>query len=591
MTNIIGPDVSFYQDDDLTPQGINFIKMREQTEFVKVRAGQGGFRDPDFGLNWVKAKDGGLLRASYWFYDSRYTPESQAERWITGHGGDLGELPLWADFEENYNGPFEGWRNWKKFLEEVRRLAPTHEIGIYSAFFYWDDNAPPSGSADREWFHQFPLWIASYRSDAPVVPAPWSPDEWLFWQFETNEGNALGPLYGVESRGIDRNYFNGDSAAFHARFGGAPTPLPPPPDPAITTTHDGVQVAIVQRFGCKCVIHRFDLSKVRILVTPGPFQTVGAAVAKYGAQGGFNGGGWPDEYTPGQSSNEVWVSDGRILQSTAVDNRGYINVTKQPSAYPLVEIRENDALSPVLWNAWGFDRILGKNGQFNTDIGDRTTKDARTGAGITAADNLIILSAEGNDREKRGLSFPEMWSVLSEFGAVIAGNNDGGSSTTAINLALGSGNLVTMGEVYEQSFVKNQVLFFAEGGGSPDPTPPPPPPDGGNMDIYILITAARPRTVASLSTNDTDPNVPAGTSFSSDTVVQDVKDLSGPKMVKIMSAGTWFNKWVPFGMYDGKEYARLEGATIPPPPPSGDEYMILHRTDGSETRFIPDPNG
>lgn len=51
MANIIGTDVSFYQDDPQTPQGINFPKMRQAAEFVIVRAGQNLWVDPDFKLN------------------------------------------------------------------------------------------------------------------------------------------------------------------------------------------------------------------------------------------------------------------------------------------------------------------------------------------------------------------------------------------------------------------------------------------------------------------------------------------------------------------------------------------------------------
>ena len=40
MTNVLGPDVSFYQDDPQTPQGIDFIKMRAHVGYVIIRAGQ-----------------------------------------------------------------------------------------------------------------------------------------------------------------------------------------------------------------------------------------------------------------------------------------------------------------------------------------------------------------------------------------------------------------------------------------------------------------------------------------------------------------------------------------------------------------------
>ena len=39
MENVIGPDVSFYQDDPQTPQGIDFPKMRFTAGFAIIRQG------------------------------------------------------------------------------------------------------------------------------------------------------------------------------------------------------------------------------------------------------------------------------------------------------------------------------------------------------------------------------------------------------------------------------------------------------------------------------------------------------------------------------------------------------------------------
>ena len=58
-----------------------------------------------------------------------------------------------------------------------------------------------------------------------MVPKPWAKTEWLLWQF-TDNGD--GKIYGVESKNIDLNYFNGDIAAFRP-IGTQDTPLPPPP--------------------------------------------------------------------------------------------------------------------------------------------------------------------------------------------------------------------------------------------------------------------------------------------------------------------------------------------------------------------------
>ena len=225
MANAIGPDVSFYQDEEDTPEGIDFHKMRERADFVIIRAGQNQWIDPDFRTNWKAAKEAGLPRGSYWFYDSRVEPQRQAELWRDALEGDLGELPLCADFEESYGGPYAGWRKWYGFLEYLKDLMPGKEIILYTGYYYWLENAPDANrqASSLEYFHQYPLWIARYNATEPLVPAPWKKDEWMLWQYtETGDGKG----FGVESRGIDLNYFNGDAAAFRARFNISDEPPP-----------------------------------------------------------------------------------------------------------------------------------------------------------------------------------------------------------------------------------------------------------------------------------------------------------------------------------------------------------------------------
>ncbi len=229
MANIIGTDVSFYQDDPQTPQGIDFLKMRQNAEFVIIRAGQNLWADRDFKVNWREAKRVGLPRGSYWFYDSRIDPKKQADLWVSLFSGDLGELPLWADFEDNYGGAFKGWRHWYNFIERLKELLPGKEIGIYTAYYYWVENTTsigiPTGSLN--YFKQYPLWVANYGVTKPLVPKPW--DDWTLWQF-TDNGD--GTIYGVESKNIDLNYFNGNLEAFRARFNVSETPIPDPQPPS-----------------------------------------------------------------------------------------------------------------------------------------------------------------------------------------------------------------------------------------------------------------------------------------------------------------------------------------------------------------------
>jgi len=231
MANVIGPDVSFYEDDPETPQGIDYVKMRASAGYVIIRAGQNIWVDSDFKLNWREAKLAGIPRGAYWFYDSRTEPKRQAELWVEQFAGDFGELPLFADFEETYKGQYSGWRSWYTFLERVKQLVNGKEIAIYTAYYYWRDNAPNATlqASSLEYFHQYPLWIASYETAVPLIPKPWAAGEWLFWQYsESGDGR----LFGAESNSIDVNYFNGDLAALKARFKLSDTPPPPPnPDP------------------------------------------------------------------------------------------------------------------------------------------------------------------------------------------------------------------------------------------------------------------------------------------------------------------------------------------------------------------------
>lgn len=514
MSNVLGIDCSFYQDDNDTPQQIDFNKMKSNgASFVIIRAGQNTWVDPDFAYNWKKAKEAGLARGSYWFYDSRAKPEIQAELYYSQFKGDFGELPLFADFEESYGGVYKGVANWKIFTNKLKSLliGTTAIVGIYTAYYYWLDN---TSQASSEYFKDFPLWIAQYSSSPSLVPYPWTKDNWMFWQF-TEKGDGL--AFGAESLNIDVNYFNGDITKFNQTFKLGET-LPP----IINTDkhynpYNGVDVYEIERYDSKCIVHIIDPTKARIFVTPGQFQTVSGALNKYGAQISVNGGGWPVDQSI-YRSNEIWASDGKIIQSTAKDNRGYINVNKKN----ILSISENSKLLPDLYNAWGFDRILGKDGIFNSQIKELTTKDARTGSGITADNKLVILSCEGNDYYNKGLTFPEMWEVLKEFGSVIAGNNDGGSSSAVINKALSDTSLIKPSEGNEANVI-NHVLIF----GNPITTEN----NGGKMFFKVNVTANKRKTPSMYETV-TAPGFPAGTIIETTGTIKDTNPNSNAIFVK-----------------------------------------------------------
>jgi GH25 family lysozyme M1 (1,4-beta-N-acetylmuramidase) len=233
MSKVIGPDVSFYQNSPTTPQGIDFVEMNQEADFVIIRAGQNTWTDPDFAYNYKAAKAAGLPRGSYWFYDSRSTPISQAKLFTSLLADDPPECGAWLDLEESYGGPYYGWSNWILCLDYLRLTLP--RVGIYTGWGYWSgyrngvvkvpgkDIYQPRMTADAlTYFKSFELWIANYGVSFPNVPLPWT--SYVFWQY-TASGN--GALYGVESKEIDLNEFFADYATFRNYFDLPPVVQPP----------------------------------------------------------------------------------------------------------------------------------------------------------------------------------------------------------------------------------------------------------------------------------------------------------------------------------------------------------------------------
>lgn len=209
------PDVSYYQyrfrDATLkeVTEFIDFRVMREHSPAVIIRAGQNLWEDICFDISWKAAKEAGLHRGSYWFYDSRADPKRQAEKWVDVLGNDAGELELWMDYEDHYGGQYGKLIDLYDFAERLRNLLPHKQLGVYTGYYYWLEHLSPAES----YFSQYPLWIAAYGVPAPRIPPTWQ--DWLMWQYTDN---GQGSLYGAKSGNIDLNYRKGEIV------GNSPTP-------------------------------------------------------------------------------------------------------------------------------------------------------------------------------------------------------------------------------------------------------------------------------------------------------------------------------------------------------------------------------
>jgi GH25 family lysozyme M1 (1,4-beta-N-acetylmuramidase) len=229
-TGIFGFDISTWQDAPGIPGVIDFQKMRDYGgRFVIIKAGQGNWKDPDFDVSWKNAK-GILPRATYFYYDNRYPPKEQAEKYFEIIKGDL-EGMCWLDLEDRQVGIYSGWRGWYDFIVALKEIYPGVQIGIYSNFFYIVEMFSFATREQREYFGKYPLWLANYGADPfkpdysrVLIPLPWL--EYLILQSGTP---AIGLEVGVESHDIDYNQFNGDAAKFEKFFGAPPIVEPGEP--------------------------------------------------------------------------------------------------------------------------------------------------------------------------------------------------------------------------------------------------------------------------------------------------------------------------------------------------------------------------
>lgn len=208
MTRALGFDISFYQDSNYTPQKVNFQKMREfGADFVIMRAGQNTWTDEDF-VDYANAsaKVDGLLRGSYWFYDARNYIKNQCEQYwnlIKDKGLDIHPV---MDFE-TWSVKSISTSKWSRnyFLSLINEfLNRMDEYYGKPTMFYTNPGWLYYLSPLPDWLIAHPLWIAYYGAEKYINL--YGHKEWKFWQDGTP---AIGLEVGVESKEIDRNWFNG----------------------------------------------------------------------------------------------------------------------------------------------------------------------------------------------------------------------------------------------------------------------------------------------------------------------------------------------------------------------------------------------
>lgn len=232
---ILGIDTSFYQDNNATPEKINWQKAKDAgARFAIIRASQNLSMDEDFEYNWSEAKRVGLPRGAYHYFDYRSGKAPamlQAEKFWSFIKADPGEIVPSMDFER----PNAWWPELparevcldmiQTFLVKLDLLSGRTCMLYTNAGTLRYTLAPvPDGITIH------PLWVAAWpmvhtgqtAEQAAVGFTPYT-GTWskpTVWQFTTV---LDGLKFGMESKGLDGDYFMGDEAAFATFTGGKTT--------------------------------------------------------------------------------------------------------------------------------------------------------------------------------------------------------------------------------------------------------------------------------------------------------------------------------------------------------------------------------
>ncbi len=196
--SIHGIDVSKYQDDidwaDVKQMQSEKIKI--SFSFIKATEGSDDV-DKRFKRNWRAAKEAGIPRGAYHFFNPYKDGQAQAQNFIDNVRLQKGDMPPVLDIEQAGTISKEVLQqrvsNWLILVERRYKIKPIIYTG---ADFYQKYLAGK--------FDDYPLWVAHYLvKDKPRIKRNWS-----FWQH-----NEAGHVNGIHAY-VDFNVFNGDSAAF-----------------------------------------------------------------------------------------------------------------------------------------------------------------------------------------------------------------------------------------------------------------------------------------------------------------------------------------------------------------------------------------
>ncbi len=198
MANAQGIDVSGYQGT------FDWQAEKGSISFAFAKATEGStITDPEFARNWQQIKAIGIVRGAYHFAHPKDGAATDARAFLAvvrAQGLAPGDM-LALDLEVSDGlAPAQVAAYARNWCAEVRTATGRTPIVYTFIDFALEGNCAGLGG--------HPLWIADPSSPPgdPTVPKPWT--TWAFHQYTTSV--------------VDRDVFNGDTAALHRFAGPAP---------------------------------------------------------------------------------------------------------------------------------------------------------------------------------------------------------------------------------------------------------------------------------------------------------------------------------------------------------------------------------
>jgi lysozyme len=198
---IIGCDISVWNDNPDNPEGVNFKRMKNMgIDFVFMRSSYGSMPDTRYLINMPRATDAGLITGSYHYLTWKDSIQSQLNTIVNLQKQYPSQIPIVVDVEERSGCPAQltAGKLIKQLLDSLRT-----ELGVVPGVYTNVGSWASMGYINEE-ILPFWLWVANWNVKTPRLPVPWK--NWTFWQYTIS---SYGYMFGVQSKSIDLDAFNG----------------------------------------------------------------------------------------------------------------------------------------------------------------------------------------------------------------------------------------------------------------------------------------------------------------------------------------------------------------------------------------------